>query len=180
MGRDTTELSRFLSFVLRHRPGAIGIELDSQGWVEVEALIEAAARSGRSFTREELEHVVATNDKKRFAFSPDGLMIRASQGHSVKIDLALKPVEPPAILYHGTATRFLKGIRREGLRSGSRRHVHLSADERTAVSVGSRHGVPAVLRVLAGRMYADGLTFYRSENGVWLTESVPLAYIQFP
>ncbi len=180
MNKKDMELSKFLSFVLRHRPEEIGLELGEQGWVEVDLLIEAAARSGRRFTREELDRVVATNDKQRFALSDDGRLIRASQGHSVRVDLALEPVEPPETLFHGTATRFLKSIAREGLRPGSRQHVHLSLDEKTATTVGSRHGVPAVLVIRAGSMHREGFVFYRSDNGVWLTDAVPVAYIDFP
>jgi putative RNA 2'-phosphotransferase len=124
--------------------------------------------------------VVESNDKKRFAFSPDGSSIRASQGHSVEVDLGLAPVAPPERLFHGTATRFLDAIRAEGLRPQSRRHVHLSPDEETAVKVGQRHGKPAVLLVHAGAMHRDGHVFYRSENGVWLTTVVPVGYLKIP
>lgn len=127
-----------------------------------------------------LEEVVAGNDKQRFAFSADGLQIRASQGHSVDVDLALPPTEPPSTLYHGTAERFVASIRTHGLRPGSRNHVHLSADDVTARKVGQRHGTPVVLEVRAQAMSAAGHTFYRSANGVWLTEGVPTEYIAFP
>ena len=126
-----------------------------------------------------MEEVVATNDKKRFSFSPDGRLIRANQGHSVEVDLGLVPVEPPELLYHGTVERFLDSIRERALR-GNRHHVHLSADRETAARVGQRRGRPVVLVVEAGRMHNDGQVFYRSENGVWLTEAVPPTYLQFP
>ncbi len=172
------KLSKFLSFVLRHKPQAIGITLDAEGWVAVEELLAAAARHGHSITREQVEEVVATNDKKRFSFSPDGQLIRANQGHSVEVDLGLVPVEPPELLYHGTVERFLDSIHGKGLLRGNRHHVHLSADRETAARVGQRRGRPVVLVVEAGRMHCEGHEFYRSENGVWLTETVPPEYLQ--
>jgi putative RNA 2'-phosphotransferase len=180
MNPDLVRLSKFLSLVLRHEPERIGISLDPEGWVAVEDLLAAAARAGKPISREQLDLVVATNDMKRFAFSPDGVRIRASQGHSVEVDLGLPPVVPPERLFHGTATRFLDAIRADGLRPQSRQHVHLSPDEETAVKVGQRHGKPVVLVVLAGAMHQDGNVFYRSENGVWLTAAVPVRYLEFP
>lgn len=173
-------LSKFLSLVLRHDPGTIGITLDPSGWVPVDELLSAAARSGKQITREQLDEVVATNDKKRFAFSPDGTLIRASQGHSVEVDLGLAPVEPPERLFHGTATRSVEAIRAEGLVRQSRQHVHLSPDEETAIRVGQRHGKPVVLIVRAGQMHRNGHAFYQSDNGVWLTASVPPEYLEIP
>ena len=180
MSPDLVHLSKFLSLVLRHEPERIGIALDANGWVAVDDLLAAAARTGKPISREQLDLVVATNDKKRFAFSPDGARIRASQGHSVEVDLGLPPVVPPERLFHGTATRFLETIRAEGLRPQSRQHVHLSPDKETAVKVGQRHGKPVVLVVLAGAMHRDGNVFYRSDNRVWLTEAVPARYLEFP
>ena len=170
-------ISKFLSLVLRHNPDKIGITLDAQGWVPVDDLLEKARDAGKRLDRATLEHVVAHNDKKRFAFSDDGAKIRASQGHSVEIDLALPDVEPPALLYHGTASRFLESIRAEGLRPGARHDVHLSADIATARTVGARHGRPVVLQVDAAGMHRDGFTFRRSENGVWLTARVAARYL---
>jgi putative RNA 2'-phosphotransferase len=165
--------SKFLSRVLRHDPGAIGIVLDEGGWVDADELIAASARAGRRFSRAELEHVVANNNKKRFAFSDDGRRIRASQGHSVEVDLGLTAAEPPAVLYHGTASTTLPIVLREGLKPMSRRDVHLSADVETAVRVGSRHGRPVVLVVDAAALAAEGHEFRVSANGVWLTDAVP-------
>jgi putative RNA 2'-phosphotransferase len=142
-------------------------------------LIEASGRHGLEFTLEELQNVVASNDKKRFSLSEDGLWIRANQGHSVKVALGYAPASPPEILYHGTAERFLTSIKQQGLIKGKRHHVHLSVDADTAAKVGQRHGRPIVLKVEAGRMRREGLIFYLSENGVWLTESVPVEYLVF-
>lgn len=175
-----TKISKFLSLVLRHKPEEIGLTLDENGWVDVSALRTAMDRHGQAVSREELDEVVATNDKKRFAFSDDGTRIRASQGHSVEADLALTPVVPPEFLFHGTATRFLEPIRGEGLKKMSRQHVHLSADEATASKVGVRHGKLVILRIKAGDMHRAGQPFYLSANGVWLVDAVPAEWIEFP
>jgi len=177
MPDQTKETSKFLSFVLRHRPEEIGLQLDEAGWASVEELLDACTKAGRTLTREELEHIVATSDKKRFSFSEDRLHIRANQGHSLQVDLGYTPCEPPAVLYHGTARRFLESIQREGLNKGKRHHVHLSSDAVTAARVGSRHGKPIVLRIMSDQMHADGYLFYLSANSVWLTDRVPPAYI---
>lgn len=180
MTRRTDRTSKFLSYVLRHRPESVGLELDEAGWVRVDELLAACRSHNHAISRAELEEVVRTNDKRRFSFSPDGLEIRANQGHSVSIDLGLDPVAPPELLYHGTVARFLDSIRREGLVRGKRHHVHLSVDEPTARRVGRRRGEPVVLVVESGRMHGDGHVFHRSVNGVWLTESVPPPYLRFP
>ena len=178
--KDLIRKSKFLSLVLRHRPDLAGTVLDPAGWTGVGGLLEGCARAGRPMTLEELREVVAANDKKRFELSPDGTRIRASQGHSVPVDLGLDPVEPAELLYHGTATRFLASIRKEGLRSGLRQYVHLSPDAATATAVGCRHGQPVVLTVRARAMHRAGHAFFLSANGVWLTAQVPAAYIGFP
>lgn len=180
MDRELVRISKFLSLVLRHRPEEIGIQLDERGWADVEQLIAAANRSGRRLDEATLLRVVAENDKQRFALSGDGRRIRARQGHSLEVDLGLEPHSPPQLLFHGTATRFLRSIRETGLRPGSRQHVHLSPDETTATRVGRRHGSPVVLKVLAGQMHSEGHTFYLSENGVWLVAAVPVAFLIFP
>jgi putative RNA 2'-phosphotransferase len=177
---DLTKTSKFLSLVLRHKPEEIGLVLDANGWAEVDELIRLVNQHGKPLTRELLERVVVENDKKRFAFSEDGARIRASQGHSVEVDLALTPMAPPDILFHGTATRFLDSIRATGLHSANRQHVHLSADRETATKVGQRHGKPAILLIRAGAMHAASFEFYLSANDVWLTEKVPVTYIEFP
>ncbi len=181
MDRRLISTSKFLSLVLRHRPEVIGVQLDSEGWVAIDRLLEAARQHGKSLTLELLHEVVATNDKQRFALSEDGLQIRASQGHSVAgVDLQLPPVEPLEQLYHGTIPAFLPGIRQQGLLKRSRHHVHLSADEATAVKVARRRGQPIILAIASGAMHAAGHMFYLSANGVWLTESVPISFITFP
>lgn len=170
-------LSRFLSLVLRHKPQTINLDLDDKGWAEVDDLIAKVRASGRKLDRPSLERLVATNDKKRFTLSDDGRRIRAAQGHSIPVDLDIPPKAPPSSLYHGTADRFLNAILAEGLKPRSRRQVHLSMDLKTARTVGARHGRPVILKVDAAAMARDGLLFYQAENGVWLTDTVPPAYL---
>ncbi len=169
--------SKFMSLVLRHQPEQIGLHLDAQGWANIDELLQKLARHGLVMDRQSLNLVVETNDKKRFALSEDGQRIRASQGHSVNIDLGLKAVEPPAWLYHGTVPRFVSSIYKQGLLPGERQHVHLSLNRQTAQDVGSRRGSAVILAINAGKMHADGHEFYCSENGVWLTKHVPTQYI---
>lgn len=175
--RQARSLSKFLSYVLRHHPESIGLGLDSAGWADVAELIAGAEVAGRHFTRADLAEVVATNTKQRFALSSDGTRIRAVQGHSVAVELGLPPVEPPEVLYHGTAKQIVQAILTDGLLPMARQQVHLSGDEVTAEAVGRRHGRPVVLAVAAGRMFRDGHQFYQAANGVWLTDSVPVAYV---
>lgn len=177
MSKELTRISKFLSLVLRHDPGRIGIVLDPQGWVDVSELLSAVGKAGTPIDEPLLRRVVAENDKQRFALSDDGTRIRANQGHSVKVELGLPSVQPPLLLFHGTATRFLDSIRATGLHPRSRTHVHLSADSETALKVGARHGKPIVLHVQSGKMAADGFLFYQADNGVWLTEQVPPEYL---
>ena len=164
--------------MLRHAPDKIGIRLSDDGWVDVDELLAALRAHGMRVSRPQLDRVVAENDKRRFAFDETGTRIRASQGHSVAVDLGLPPATPPDVLYHGTVARFLPAIEHEGLRPMSRQHVHLSATLATAVTVGSRRGKPVVLHVDAAAMAADGHVFHVSENGVWLTDRVPAQYLR--
>ena len=175
--RRLVRTSKYLSLHLRHRPERLGLSLAPGGWVEVDALLAAAARDGHPISRAELDQVVAGSDKQRFGFDPSGTRIRANQGHSVAVDLQLEPAEPPAALYHGTGARSAAAIGRDGLRKMRRHHVHLSSDARTARRVGARHGEPVVFAVDATAMRRAGHLFYRSANGVWLTERVPPEFL---
>ena len=177
---DLKSDSKFLSLVLRHQPEAIGLTLDAEGWADVDVLIAAAGKHRRALSRERIARIVATSDKQRFKLSDDGQRIRANQGHSIEVDLKLTPRVPPAVLFHGTASRHLDSIRQTGLEKRSRQHVHLSPDEQTAIKVGQRHGKPVVLAVQAGEMHAAGHVFYLSDNGVWLVDAVPSAFLEFP
>ena len=174
-----TKLSKFIALILRHKPETIGITLDKNGWANVRELIDGINNSGK-FTVDmpALEEIVRTDSKQRYKFNEDKTKIRASQGHSVNIDLELKPAFPPEILYHGTGEKFVNSINAEGLKHQNRQYVHLSKDVDTAVNVGKRHGKPFVYKVLSGEMQKDGYEFYLSENGVWLTKFVPLQYLK--
>ncbi|OMQ15624.1 RNA--NAD 2'-phosphotransferase [Modestobacter sp. VKM Ac-2676] len=173
-GPDVVRVSKRLSYVLRHRPDAVGLTLDDAGWADVGELLVALR-----LTREQLDDVVAGNDKQRFALDATGTRIRASQGHSVPVQLGYVAAVPPAELFHGTVERFLAPILAEGLRPGSRHAVHLSADVATARTVGARRGNPVVLRVDAAAMARDGAVFSRSANGVWLVDAVPPRHLQW-
>jgi putative RNA 2'-phosphotransferase len=173
-----TKISKFLSLVLRHKPEEIGLTLDENGWARVSDLLEATARAGRSFTHTELLEVVENNDKKRFAFDPTGEYIRASQGHSIAVDLEFTAQAPPALLYHGTAERNVASILESGLSKMQRHHVHLSADIETAETVGRRYGKPVVFRVDTAAMTREGFEFFLSANRVWLVDRVPAKFIK--
>lgn len=176
--KQLNEVSKFLSYVLRHEPQSIGLQLDTEGWAKIDFLIAGAAKEGRSLDRELILAVVSNSDKKRFAISDDVQYIRAVQGHSTRsVSLKYVEKEPPEFLYHGTATRFLESIQQQGLIAGSRHHVHLSQDMATAVAVGKRYGKPAVLKVEALRMQQQGFKFFQAENDVWLTDHVPNFFI---
>ncbi len=171
-------ISKFLSKHLRHQPEALGLTLEAGGWAKVDLLLAAAAARGFAIARRELEQVVAQSDKQRFSFDSSGARIRANQGHSTPVDLQLEQAVPPEELFHGTAVQFLNAIWAEGLQKMSRHHVHLSGDRDTAEKVGRRRGPAIVLTVAAGHMAADGFTFWRSTNGVWLADHVPPRYLQ--
>ena len=170
-------ISKFLSLILRHQPEKIDLVLDENGWTDVEELIQKASKNKMKFSFEELGIVVDTNEKKRFAFNENKTKIRASQGHSIEIDLLLEPIVPPNFLYHGTAEKFLDSILGNGIKKMNRQHVHLSGDVETAMKVGSRHGKVIVLTILTEKMHEDGINFYKSENGVWLTDFIDAKYI---
>mmetsp|Transcript_36185 Transcript_36185/g.144615 ORF Transcript_36185/g.144615 Transcript_36185/m.144615 type:complete len:204 (+) Transcript_36185:3666-4277(+) len=172
------KVSKKLSFWLRHRPDKAGLVLDQNGWANVDEVLTALSESGCACGWEGLLRVVDTNDKQRFALSPDGSLIRARQGHSVHVDLGLKPVTPPEVLYHGTVERFWCSIAKDGLKKMNRHHVHLSSEISTASKVGSRRGQPVILEISAADMYKNGEEFFLTENGVWLTNSVPSEFIR--
>ena len=173
---DLVRTSKFLSYILRHKPESIGLSLDAEGWVDIDQLLLACRQSGRDLSFEQLLDIVENNDKQRFVIR-EGL-IRANQGHSVSISLNLEELSPPDTLYHGTTTKTLDSIKGAGLLKMNRQHVHLSPDINTARKVGRRHGKPVVLAVAAGRMNQEGFSFYLSENGVWLTDAVPWKYLR--
>ena len=175
--KEAIQISKFLSLVLRHQPQKLGIALDAQGWTDVGILLDKMNCNGFEINRSLLEEIVATNNKKRFAFNADKTKIRASQGHSVAVNLGYQAVEPPELLYHGTSKKAVASILQNGLHKAHRQHLHLSADQETALKVGQRHGLPVVLGVEALKMYKQGHLFFLSQNGVWLTDFVPAVYL---
>lgn len=177
MGKSD-KLSVFISLILRHKPDAAGISLDEHGWANVQDLINGINNTGRKIDIKTLEEIVRTDSKQRYSFNEDHTLIRANQGHSVPVDVDLTEQKPPEFLYHGTADRFLASIMKEGLKPMSRLYVHLSKDIETAYKVGKRHGRPAILKVHSDQMSRDGIKFYISENGVWLTKKVDIKYLE--
>jgi putative RNA 2'-phosphotransferase len=175
--KENTKISKFLSLVLRHKPEAINIDLDENGWVDVDLLIEKSKLSGYDLDINALKYIVEKNNKKRFSFNSTLDKIRANQGHSLKIELGYLSQKPPEILYHGTGIKNLTSILKTGLQKRNRHHVHLSNDFETAINVGKRHGEPYVFKVLSEKMSANNFDFFLSENGVWLTENVPSIYL---
>lgn len=171
-----TNTSKFISLILRHKPQAIDITLDEHGWADVEELIAGIKRS-RPFTMEDLERIVREDEKQRYSFNEDKTKIRANQGHSINVDVELKEMLPPDILYHGTGEKYVERINKEGLKPMGRLYVHLSKNLETAIKTGSRHGRPFVYRIDCKAMNADGYRFYLSANNVWLTQTVPPKYL---
>lgn len=179
MSKSHNEVSKFLSYVLRHRPEAVGLTLDREGWADIDALIAGAERERVPLDRQIIQSVVASSDKKRFALSADGQCIRAVQGHSSsQVDIAFVAAVPPEFLFHGTATRFIDAIGEQGLIPGARQYVHLSDNATTATEVGKRYGKPVVLKINALLMHEQNFEFYQADNGVWLTAAVPAKFIQ--
>jgi len=171
------QISRKLSRFLRHKPHEIGLNINKNGWANIDELIEKAIKRNLILDYNLIKTVVKENDKQRFKISDDGKMIRANQGHSIEVDVGFECKTPPKILFHGTANRFLPSIMKDGLLSMSRQHVHLSETQETAIAVGKRHGKPVVLKITSGKMHDDGFVFYLSENNVWLVDKVPAEYI---
>lgn len=172
-------MGKFISLVLRHKPEIIGIKLDEHGWANVAELINGMNKVGKLIDLNTLKIIVAENDKQRYSFNENKTKIRANQGHSIDVDIELKLCEPPEYLYHGTASRFLDNIIKQGIKKQSRQYVHLSRDIQTATKVGARHGLPIVLRVYSKNMFNNGYKFYISQNEVYLTDNVPPKYIDF-
>ncbi len=175
---NLTNLSRYMSLILRHKPEVIEITLDEHGWASVNDLICGIEKNNPGFNMDILEQIVRTDSKQRYSFNDDKSLIRANQGHSINVDVELKEKEPPEYLYHGTGEKYVKSINQDGLIPKSRLYVHLSKDIKTAENVGKRHGKEVVYRINSGQMYRDGYKFYLSENGVWLIKEVPVKYLE--
>ena len=176
--KSLVKISKYLSKHLRHQPERLGLRLESGGWIDVEELLAACRRNNFPISREELNEVVAQNDKQRFSFDETGTRIRANQGHSIEVDLQLKPSAPPDVLFHGTNEKSVAAILKHGLLKMGRHHVHLSFDEKTARIVGARRGKPVIFAVDAAAMREASYEFFVSENKVWLVETVPPKFLK--
>ena len=174
---NPTKVSKFISLVLRNKPDAAGITVDKHDWANVDNLVHGVSLKFPGFDKNILEEIVRTDEKQRYSFNDDETLIRANQGHSIPVDVELEVVMPPRYLYHGTGEKYAGLIERDGLIPKSRLYVHLSGDVGTAINVGKRHGSPVIYLVDSGSMYEQGYTFYKSVNGVWLTEKVPVEYL---
>lgn len=173
---ELKKLSKAMSYWLRHKPEDIGLNISKDGWVDTQELINKGQKK-MMFNFNDVKQVVQQNDKQRFAMSGDFLKIRANQGHSIEVKIEFQEIIPPVFLYHGTPKKYVDQIFKEGLKKMNRTHVHLSPDIETAAKVGSRRGDFVILKIEAMRMRADGYKIYISENGVYLTDSVPVEYI---
>ena len=177
---NLTSLSKFLSYVLRHNPASIGLDLDENGWAKVSELIEKAKRNGKTLSREKLAQIMEQGNKQRFIVSDDQQYIRAGYGHSIDVDLQMKPQTPPDKLFHGTARQNVDSIMEEGIKPGNRNFVHLSSTQEEAKNVGSRHGSPEILVVKAKKMSEASFALYQSESesSIWLTKKVPAQFVR--
>lgn len=173
-----TQLSKFLSLVLRHKPEEVGIELDPNGWTNVKELIQKMNSHGKQIDLETLEIIIETNNKRRFSFNGDKSLVRANQGHSVEVDLGYSTKVPPKKLFHGTGAKYVESIYETGIQKRNRHHVHLSKDVETAISVGQRHGKAVIFEILSHEMFKEGFEFFESENGVWLTDEIPVRFMR--
>lgn len=177
MNKNLKSASKFLSLLLRHQPEKLALNMDDEGWVEIGELVANSASNNVSFTEQMIREIVATSDKQRFAIDRSGKRVRANQGHSIDVNLNLEVVDPPLVLYHGTADRNVESILHDGLIKQSRQHVHLSATIETAKNVGQRHGRPVIFSVDCERMKTGGFAFFKSKNGVWLVDHVPSEFL---
>ncbi|WP_455684251.1 RNA 2'-phosphotransferase [Thomasclavelia sp.] len=175
---DLVKMGKYISLILRHKPELINLKIDEHGWANVDDLLKGINNNGRYISKEILDIIVNTNNKKRYQYNNDHTKIRANQGHSIKVDVELQEKVPPNILYHGTAQKYLDKIRESGIRKMNRLYVHLSKDIETAINVGKRHGQPIVLVINTEAMIKDGFKFYYSNNGVWLCDDIDYSYVK--
>lgn len=175
--KEDMRISKFLSLILRHKPEEIELTLDQYGYINTSDLIRGLNKKGYKVTISDIERIVEEDNKQRYSFNDDKTKIKANQGHSISVNLELQPIEPPNVLYHGTATRFSESICKEGIKKQNRQYVHLSSDIETATIVGKRHGQLIIFKVNSEQMHKDGFQFYLSDNKVWLTDYVPIKYL---
>lgn len=173
------KLSRYFSYILRHSPQSIKLHMEPSGFVDIkDFMFKAFMYDNIIFDIEDVERIVSKDNKQRYEIKEN--MIRAVQGHSISfVNLKLKSIEPPQILYHGTKEKYMMSICKQGILSQSRQFVHLSKLKNVALEVGNRrNGETVILRVYAKRMIEDGYKFYQAKNGVWLTHKVPPKYFE--
>uniref|UniRef100_G3R8Z5 2'-phosphotransferase n=1 Tax=Gorilla gorilla gorilla TaxID=9595 RepID=G3R8Z5_GORGO len=127
------QLSKALSYALRHGALKLGLPMGADGFVPLGALLQLP--QFRGFSAEDVQRVVDTNRKQRFALQPGdpstGLLIRANQGHSLQVPkLELMPLETPQalppMLVHGTFWKHWPSILLKGLSCQGRTHIHLA------------------------------------------------------
>ncbi|MFW5787372.1 MAG: RNA 2'-phosphotransferase [Halanaerobiales bacterium] len=176
---DKIRLSKTMSYILRHHPEDFNLELNPDGTVRVEKLLEALSTKFKNITRQDLAEVVEEDEKGRFSFKEGGEKIRANYGHSIGgVDPDYQAVVPPEILYHGTTRKVKDKILKEGLRPMNRNYTHLSETCQEAVKVGQRwDNKPVIFKIKAGKAHADGHEFYRTGEGIYLTDWVPAKYL---
>ena len=183
--KSINQKSKFLSLILRHQPEIVQLTLSKEGWVQVTDLLVAIhLHSDFIITFDELKDIVATSDKKRFAFSDDFKRIRANQGHSIReVTIPFEDVSKtvPHVLYHGTSIENYNAIINDTpptIRKMNRNHVHLSPDIPTASIVGQRHGKVIILQIDAQALVNSGQIIYKSENNVFLTEDITADFFE--
>lgn len=179
MASNLTHISKFLSYILRHHPEDIGLKVDDHGWAHLPSLIKKSQKHGKQLDRSNILKIMESSAKQRFSLSDDSQYIRAGYGHSIEVDLDLEPRRPPEILYHGTAVKNLSSIKKAGLHPQNRNMVHLSSTKESAISVGRRHGKPAVLTIEAIKLHKNGYPLYQSDSepSIWMVQKVPAKYI---
>lgn len=173
-----SELSKEVSYALRHAPWEYELELDENGGVPLEQLLSSLQLNSKweNLTVIDLIEMIEKSEKKRHVIY-DG-KIRAFYGHSIPMKIVKEEKTPPEFLYHGTARRFLNSINEKGLLPQSRQYVHLSQDIETAETVGKRHDNKAGILIIDSlKAWNDGIKFYYGNEKVWLADMVPYKYV---
>jgi putative RNA 2'-phosphotransferase len=178
--RTDEQLSKEISYTLRHNPKAYNLTLDESGWVAMEDLLSALnqKKNKQPVTEQDIVEMLKNSEKKRFEIMEG--RIRAYYGHSVPEKIELQPAQPPKVLYHGTTRRVVDAIKKEGLKPRGRQYVHLSQETETALLVGKRRDDwPVLIIVDAERAWQDGIRFYHGNEMVWLSDEIPAQYLTF-
>lgn len=174
------QVSKQMAYLLRHAPERGGLQLDPEGYVSLDDLVHAIRQSIPAVTPEAVKAVVALVEPQKQRYAIQGDAVRANYGHSLADRIERVPVQPPAVLFHGTASDTLDLIRDTGLLPMKRQYVHLTTDRQLAIAVGGRHGVACLLKVDAKRAHAEGIVFYQANFTFWLADAVPSRFISWP